>query len=546
MIADLLTIKTPNEVAVESADPPANIDKIPLYSDFFTKPELYQRIHVHLVGVRPTDPADSYAGVYAGGLFGSYYNVSPSATVETYGPNTGSTDYFDVGKHTFLAKCNNKIPHWDRRGFCIFRKGSENTEGIKIAIVNGEDELFHCKLPSSDFPAVGEDWKEFVYAPADTATVQGAELVYKIRITDCKDQISGKDALAKFLVSTKDLSYSEEVVEATFKMDNAVVQCWRHTKKPASKAVLWFLGRNDCFMHPHVAKTLFTDKGYDLYVLNYSSNGMCRKRGWLAGEIDSEWVDNAFLNAHNRAGDFDLYFDQIEAAMKIMKSYKDYGKIIGYAHSTGGPVLINYLMKKGDDFFDGFIFNSPFLDWSADAVGSQMGEFIIEHLGIATSMAPLLSYFNLAMGNDSCLGVTATPEELKDKPLTYLGQEIVLSSWSAKLYSQFYFDFRCRPLYAVPMTPGFAKGVTKVQTELLKLNAENKHVTQKPFMCITSRSDDTLTASETLERIDYVGTNRIEIELHYNAHDVFLSDDADDVVMALELTKSWMNTQGFE
>ena len=34
-------------------------------------------------------------------------------------------------------------------------------------------------------------------------------------------------------------------------------------------------------MHPHVAKALFIEKGYDLYVLNYSSNGVCRKRGWV-------------------------------------------------------------------------------------------------------------------------------------------------------------------------------------------------------------------------------------------------------------------------
>ena len=26
------------------------------------------------------------------------------------------------------------------------------------------------------------------------------------------------------------------------------------------------MGRNDCFMHPHVAKALFTGRGYDLYV----------------------------------------------------------------------------------------------------------------------------------------------------------------------------------------------------------------------------------------------------------------------------------------
>ena len=158
----------------------------------------------------------------------------------------------------------------------ICRKGSENTEGIKFTVLNCKDELFECKLP----PAIGEDWKEFIHSPEESVTVQGVEFVVKIRVTDCKDKISGKDALAKFLVDTETISYSEEVIKAEKKMDNALVQCWRH-KKPASKAVLWVLGRNDCFMHPHVGKTLFTEKGYDLYVLNYSCNGMTRKRGWV-------------------------------------------------------------------------------------------------------------------------------------------------------------------------------------------------------------------------------------------------------------------------
>jgi hypothetical protein len=66
------------------------------------------------------------------------------------------------------------------------------------------------------------------------------------------------------------------------------------------------------------------------------------------------------------------------------------------------------------------------------------------------------------------------------------------------------------------------------------------------MVCITSRADDTLTAKETLARIDIVGPNRYEIELHYNAHDVFLSEDEKDVSMAVEMVKVWMDSKGFE
>ena len=217
---------------------------------------------------------------------------------------------------------------------------------------------------------------------------------------------------------------------------------------------------------------------------------------------------------------------------------KDYDKVIGYAHSTGGPVLINYLMKKGDDKFNGFIFNSPFLDWGADAVGSEMGEFALEHFDVLTSVTP--------MNNDAKLGAAKTPEELKHTPIEYIGEEIVFSAWSAKVWSQHYFDFRSRPLYEVPMTPGFAKGVTGVHNELAKWKEEKKYVTLKPMMCITSRADDILTAAETLARIDTVGPARCEIELRHNSHDVFLSHEESDVSMAMEMTKVWMDSNGFE
>jgi alpha-beta hydrolase superfamily lysophospholipase len=82
------------------------------------------------------------------------------------------------------------------------------------------------------------------------------------------------------------------------------------------------------------------------------------------------------LNSHNKYGDFNCYNDQVAQALQLIQQQtKDsgaegegsstpyYKTLLGYAHSTGGPVLLNYLMEHGDAAFDGFIFNSPFLDW---------------------------------------------------------------------------------------------------------------------------------------------------------------------------------------
>ncbi len=107
-VADVLTIKKEGEDApLRDVDPPAIMDEIPLYHDFFTNPELYQRIHVHLIGVRAKDPKDSDAGLRAKSLIGQHESmirhVNASVTVETVGENTGSTDYFEIGKNEFLV-----------------------------------------------------------------------------------------------------------------------------------------------------------------------------------------------------------------------------------------------------------------------------------------------------------------------------------------------------------------------------------------------------------------------------------------------------------
>ena len=156
-------------------------------------------------------------------------------------------------------------------------------------------------------------------------------------------------------------------------------------------------------MHPHVAQALFWDHGYDLYVLNYKMNGKCRKKGW---------VENAHFVSHNYTGNFDVYDDDIQQALRLIQGYKDYGKVLGYAHSTGAPILLNYLMDCGDDGFTGFVFNSPFLDWGY--VGGDMVELVLENMDWITNM----SFGNMDM--NSKVGTVSTPKELVATPIKYL------------------------------------------------------------------------------------------------------------------------------
>jgi hypothetical protein len=93
------------------------------------------------------------------------------------------------------------------------------------------------------------------------------------------------------------------------------------------------------------------------------------------------------------------------------------------------------------------------------------------------------------------------------------------------------------------MTVGFARGVTKVHDKLEGRHKKHHPVTSKPFLCITSRGDDVLKASETLSRADWIGPGRWEIELKDNGHDVFLSSDPADTDMAMDMCIAWMKNQ---
>lgn len=502
-----------------------------IYSDFLdTSANNYLRIHIHLHGARIRSPEKWFFDRVA----------DPYVMVETQGPDTGSTDFFPIGVQRFPVLKDTEIPVWDAKGIVMAKKGG--TKALKFTMLDsnrGEDEvLMEFLLPVEDLPEVcpresleePAPYTKFVRHHADD---EDLELTFSIKVTD--EWFVTPEHTQALHSDTEDLAYSEHVISCVSSStpdDSALLQSWKLKNEGGSTAdgaVLWILGRNDCFMHPHVAQSLFWNsengKRYDLYVLCYSMNGCCRQKGWVL---------DAHMNSHNKYGDFNHYNDQIEQALSIMKR-QDYQIVLGYAHSTGGPVLLNYLMERGDDAFDAFIFNSPFLDWGF--VGGDLVELMLKNVGLMERM-------NL-LSNDQKLGVSETPEELKDSPVRYLGQEIVFSAWSAKIWTQYHFNFDSRPLYNVPLTGGFCKGVTMVHAKLEQRHKRKKIVTSKPFLCITSRGDDVLKAYETISRADWIGPIRCEVELDDNGHDVFLSQDVSDTAMAIEMVKSWMKGKGF-
>ncbi|KAG7348161.1 hypothetical protein IV203_016866 [Nitzschia inconspicua] len=515
-------------------DPFPDLSHVPAYDSFFNHHDLYFRYHIHVIGAEAQDRGAAIDK--RRNRFGRPRVVDavadPYVIVETVGKDTGSTSYFPIGKHKFSVLENSQSPLWDEKTMIM----GKNVDGIKFQLLDkntkaADELLMEFTLDKADLPEPtplkDSSWTQF-RKEGMGGRLSNMVLSFRMMVTRAGDQMVDKDTSRAFHQSYDGgYAYSEEVLpDATTgdDTDNALLQCWRHqSNKYPKKAVLWILGRNDVFMHPHVAARLF--QGHDLYVLNYKLNGHTRKRGW---------VQDAHLVSHNRKGDFNVYKEDIAAALEVLQGI-EYDQVLGYAHSTGAPILLNYLMDIGDEAFDGFIFNSPFLDWGF--VGGDMVEFFLENAGLLTNLS--------AFSDDDKVGVAVTPAEFAGTPIHYMNQDIVLSDWSAKFWSIYYWEWSTRPLYQVPMTIGFARGVTDVHRKLASRASSKQAVTSKPFLVITSRGDDVLVAHETLSRADWIGPSRWEIELNDNGHDVFLSHDVADTELAMDLTACWLKRMKF-
>tara|TARA_B110000008_G_C16961452_1_gene560321 strand:- start:98 stop:1429 length:1332 start_codon:yes stop_codon:yes gene_type:complete len=425
---------------------------------------------------------------YVCSLFGRIKPIT-KIKVSLVGPDTGNTRTFPIGSHTFTY--NNKDGLNARTILCYKHEGAT---GVRFQVMSQRD------IPIRDFilplSGVQTSWSN-VNVP-----VQG--LSVRLRYGRFADKIVSASDLHKFLTDPR---YEEKTLQLKGG-EKCILQC--HLAKNntfSKKAVVWLIGRNDCFVHTHVANALFLEQGIDLYILNYRRNGMCRKR---------KFFSNKFLNSHCRSSNFDEYIEEIDQTLDVLRQRK-YDTILGYAHSTGATILLNYVMHTSNEPFDGYIFNAPFLDWAF--VGGDLLEFVLE--------------------NGSTIG---THVKIIEPEFEFKKGSNTQNVWSTKIWSQYEFDPETRPLYyQVPVTAGFSAGATRVHREL----CARKQVTSKPFLVLSSRGDDILKSEETTTRADHIGLCRTEVEFHHNRHDVYLSSEIEDVFAAILHTQTWLKQYHF-
>ena len=300
-------------------------------------------------------------------------------------------------------------------------------------------------------------------------------------------------------VLTEDDQENMGLTEVLFDLDeDTVASLVYKTGSTFNQAVLYFPGKSDSFAHPHVL-AMYEEMGYDFYSLDPRYCG--RTRRFMNDTVYGHWID-----------DFDKYKEEIDMTIEFMRKNKDYSKIVVHVHSTGALVALNYVMQVmaegGDDPFDAYVLNGPFLDWGH--VGGQFNEFVLENAGVA-------DFFG--MENPSQGGG--------------------ISAWHMRKWLLYQYNVTERPIIQTHVNSQWAQAATSVQQ---KITDSEKGVTKNPALLIASLGDDVILASESVDRMQFVSSNYSTVILKNNAHDVTLSATRELNEMAIAEISAWLET----
>jgi alpha-beta hydrolase superfamily lysophospholipase len=131
----------------------------------------------------------------------------------------------------------------------------------------------------------------------------------------------------------------------------------RVTQRPRQRAVLYVHGFVDYFFQTHLADA-WVDHGYDFYA------------------IDLRRYGRSLRDHHtpNYSADLSEYFEELDAAARIIRDDDGHDTLIVLGHSTGGLITSLWAhARRGRDVIDGLALNSPWFDinepWIARTVG---------------------------------------------------------------------------------------------------------------------------------------------------------------------------------
>jgi alpha-beta hydrolase superfamily lysophospholipase len=139
----------------------------------------------------------------------------------------------------------------------------------------------------------------------------------------------------------------------------------RPAESPNGTAVLYLHGFVDYFFQTHVAD-FFANRGNDFYALDLRKHG----RSLLPHQTP------------NYCTDLTLYWQEINEAVRIIRSEGDRRRLILHGHSTGGLLAALWAHDRRDDgLVDALVLNSAFLDLNVAGLLRYVGTPLTTRIG---------------------------------------------------------------------------------------------------------------------------------------------------------------------
>nr|BFE48835.1 alpha/beta hydrolase [Saccharothrix mutabilis subsp. capreolus] len=264
----------------------------------------------------------------------------------------------------------------------------------------------------------------------------------------------------------------------------------RRRARPATRgAVLYVHGFADYFFQTHVAEH-FTARGFDFYALDLRAYGRSLKAGQTA----------------NFVTDLAEHFEEIDAAVRVIREEDGHHHLVVMGHSTGGLITTLWAHeRRSGGLFDALVLNSPWLDLAEPWITRTVGTAVIRAVG---RIAPKLV--------------------LKKGLGPVYGQSI-----HSDHHGEWDFDTTWKPIEAFPVLAGWLRAVRRghatvhrgldVSVPVLLLRSARSHLHAKTWTPEAMSADTVLDVEHMRRWAPKIGSRVTVVQVENGLHDLFLS-----------------------
>jgi alpha-beta hydrolase superfamily lysophospholipase len=264
----------------------------------------------------------------------------------------------------------------------------------------------------------------------------------------------------------------------------------RYRAEPAKRgAILYVHGFSDYFFQRHVAEH-FAKSGYDFYGIDLRGYGRSLRPGQLP----------------NYVTDLAEHFEELDAAVRVIREEDGHQKLAVMGHSTGGLITTLWAHeRRADDALDALVLNSPWFDLAEPWILQTAGTAVVRGIG---RVAPRLV--------------------IKPNMGPVYGESIHCDH-----HGEWDFDLAWKPLEGFPVYAGWLRAIRRahatlhagldVQVPVLVLRSARSHLRAKAWSSEAMTADTVLDVAHMERWAPSVGTRVTSAVVDGGMHDIFLS-----------------------